>query len=166
MAAIAEAKTKSQISSAEKLIREYAASLGIDLSFENFEQEMADFPRAYTRPGGRLLIAIEGGHAVGVVGVRRLSAKMCEMKRMYVRPGSRGRGIGRLLARRAIKAAQDAGYNRMRLDTLSRLKEAVSLYRSLGFEKIEPYRFNPHRGVLYMELNLGRPRLVRHLPKK
>lgn len=154
MVQIREGRTTSQIASARELIREYSASLGIDLSFENFEQEMAAFPAPYTRPGGLILVALEGGEAVGVVGFRRLSGKVCELKRMYVRPGLRGLGIGRRLAERAIEEARDVGYTRMRLDTLSRLKEAVSLYGSLGFREIAPYRANPHKGVIYLELDL------------
>lgn len=156
MALILEANTRNQISSAEELIREYAASLGIDLSYENFELEMAEFPGAYARPEGRVLIAVEGGIAVGVVGLRKLSSEICEMKRMYVRPGFRQRGIGRMLAKKAIEKARDIGYDRVRLDTLSRLKEAVSLYRSLGFKEIGPYRVNPQKDVVYMELDLGK----------
>ena len=154
MVQIREARTGILVSSARELIREYAASLGIDLSFQNFEQEMAEFPAHYTRPDGRILVAVEGSQAVGVVGLRRLSGKVCELKRMYVRPGFRGKGIGRMSATRAIKEAQGAGYVRMRLDTLSRLKEAISLYRSLGFREIGPYRVNPTPGVVYMELEL------------
>jgi putative acetyltransferase len=157
VALIVEARTPSQISSAEELIREYAASLGIDLSFENFELEMAEFPRAYARPGGRILMAVEEGGAVGVVGLRKLSGEICEMKRMYVRPRFRQRGIGRMLATRAIEEAQDIGYRRMRLDTLSRLKEAVSLYDSLGFKRIGSYKANPQKDVIFMELDLGKP---------
>jgi putative acetyltransferase len=153
---IREARTKSLVSSARELIVEYSASLGIDLGFQNFEQEMAEFPLHYTRPEGRILVAVEGGEAVGVVGLRRLSSKVCELKRMYVRPEFRGRGIGRLLASRAIEEAREIGYSRMRLDTLSRLKEAVSLYGSLGFKEIGPYRINPNKGVVFMELDLGR----------
>jgi len=154
---IREASKTRLISSARELIREYSASLGIDLSFQNFEREMAEFPADYARPDGRVLVAVEGGETVGVVGLRRLSGKVCELKRMYVRPEFRGKGIGRKLAKRAIKEARDIGYVRMRLDTLSRLKEAVSLYDSLGFKEIAPYTVNPNRGVIYMELVIGRP---------
>jgi GNAT superfamily N-acetyltransferase len=141
---VVEAKTGNQISSAKELIIEYATSLGIDLGFESFEQEMAGFPGAYARPDGRLLLAVEAGDAVGVVALRRLSGKTCEMKRMYVQSEFRGRGIGRTLAKRVIEEAEDIGYSRMRLETLSRLKEAVSLYDSLGFKKVKPYSVNPH----------------------
>ena len=78
------------------------------------------------------------------------------MKRMYVRPRFRQRGIGRMLAKRAVEEAQDIGYDHMRLDTLSRLKEAVSLYHSLGFKKIGPYTVNPQKDVVFMELDLGK----------
>ena len=158
MVQIREARSKSLVSSARELIREYSAFLGIDLSFQNFEKEMEEFPLQYARPEGRILVAVEGGKSVGVVGLRRFSGKICELKRMYVRPDFRGRGIGRLLAARAIEEARAIGYARMRLDTLSRLKEAVSLYDSLGFKEIGPYRANPNKGVIYMELDLGRPR--------
>ena len=158
MVQIREARTTSLVSSARELIREYSAYLGVDLSFQNFEKEMEEFPLHYARPEGRILVAVEGGEAVGVVGLRRFSDKTCELKRMYVRPEFRGKGIGRLLAARAIQEAQEIGYTRMRLDTLARLKEAVSLYKSLGFEEIGPYRANPNQGVVYMELDLGRAR--------
>ncbi len=155
---IVEATTERQIASAAALIREYVASLGVDLSFEKFEEEMAEFPSAYSRPDGRILIAMEGKAAVGVVGVRRLSGDACELKRMYVQPGFRGRGIGRMLATRAIDEARGIGYSRMRLDSLSRLKEAIALYESLGFRTIEQYRVNPHKDAVFMELDLGKPR--------
>lgn len=154
MAEIVEAKTKSRVASAKRLVKEYSASLGIDLGFESFDREMADFPGAYARPAGRLLLAIEKGDATGVVALRKLSENTCEMKRLYVRPDFRGKGIGRELATRVIQEARGIGYARMRLDTLSSLKEAVSLYKSLGFRRIAPYRFNPHEGVIYMELTL------------
>jgi putative acetyltransferase len=153
---IAEAKTRSQISSAKELIIEYATSPGIDLSFDNFEREMAEFPGAYARPDGRILLAIEEGDAIGIVALRRLSGRTCEMKRLYVRHEFRGRGIGRMLAERVIEEAKEAGYSRMRLDTLFRLREAIFLYESLGFKKIGPYKVNPNKGVIYMELNFGR----------
>jgi ribosomal protein S18 acetylase RimI-like enzyme len=148
---VVEAKTASQISWAIELIKAYATSLEIDLSFQNFDREMAEFPGAYTRPDGRLFLAIEGGEAVGVVALRKLSGKTCEMKRLYVRPDFRGKGVGRMLVRKVLGEAQEIGYTRMRLDTLSSMIEAISLYESLGFEKIPPYRFNPHRSAVYME---------------
>ena len=154
MARIVEAKTGNLISSAKQLIKEYTTSLGIDLSYESFDREMAEFPGAYARPGGRLLVAIEDGDSAGVVALRRLSNDVCEMKRLYVRPSFRGKGIGRKLARRVIEEAKGIGYSRIRLDTLSSLKEAISLYDSLGFKRIPPYRLNPNEGVIYMELFL------------
>jgi putative acetyltransferase len=155
VALVVEAKTRDLISSAQELIMEYSVSLGIDLSFENFEKEMTEFPDTYSRPDGRILVAIEGESAVGVVGLRRISGNVCELKRMYVRPGFRGRGIGRMLAKRAIMEAQDIGYIRMRLDTLSRLKEAILLYDSLGFREVRPYTVNPNKDSVCMELDLG-----------
>jgi putative acetyltransferase len=149
-----EARTSRQLSSAAGLIREYAASLGIDLGFQKFDQEMDEFPGIYARPQGRVILAVEDGEAVGVVALRRLSGRVCEMKRMYVMPEFSGKGIGRKLAIRVIKEAREAGYTRMRLDSLSRLKEAVSLYESLGFKRVKPYAFNPHKDYVCMELKL------------
>jgi GNAT superfamily N-acetyltransferase len=154
VAEVVEARTKSRVASAKSLIEEYSTSLGIDLGFDRFDSEMAEFPGAYARPAGRLLLAIERDDAAGVVALRKLSENTCEMKRLYVRPDFRGKGIGRKLATRVIQEARGIGYSRMRLDTLSSLKEAVSLYESLGFRRIAPYRFNPHEGVVYMELSL------------
>jgi len=151
---IVVARSKKQVSSAKRLILDYAASLGVDLSFQGFDREMAEFPSGFVAPDGRLLIAVEDGEAVGVVGVRKLSRTICELKRMYVRPESRGKGIGRMLAERAVRDARDLGYSRMRLDTLARLEEAVRLYESMGFKRIQPYTFNPTEGVLFMELDL------------
>jgi putative acetyltransferase len=148
---IVEARTGNQVSSAMQLIKEYAASLKMDLSFQNFDREMAEFPGDYARPKGRLYLAIEEGDAVGVVVLRKLSGKACEMKRLYVQPEFRGKGIGGMLARRVTEEAQKIGYARMRLDTLSSMKEAIPLYESLGFKRIPPYRFNPHEDVVYME---------------
>lgn len=140
---------------AKELFLEYASSLGVDLSFQDFEQEMNTFPAQYSPPEGRLLLAQHGNEIVGCVGLRDLGDGRCEMKRLYVQPICRGQGLGRSLAEAIINEARDIGYTHMRLDTIPSMKAAISLYIALGFREIEPYRFNPIEGAKYMELNLG-----------
>jgi ribosomal protein S18 acetylase RimI-like enzyme len=113
-------------------------------------------PGSYARPAGVLLLALAGRRAVGCVGVRRLDADTCEMKRLYVRDEARGQGVGRALAEAAVAFARSAGYATMRLDTLPGMTKAQALYRELGFRDAPPYRYNPVPGASFMELDLGR----------
>ena len=136
------------------LFNEYAASLGVDFGFQDFESELSGLPGAYVAPDGRLLLAISSDRAVGCVAVRKLEPGFCEMKRLYVRAEGRGRGAGRMLAEAAIRFARDAGYCAMRLDTLPGMRAAQSLYREIGFRVIAAYRFNPVAGSSFMELDL------------
>jgi putative acetyltransferase len=127
------------------LIREYAEGLGVDLSFQDLEAELADPLGFY-----ELVLLADGG----CVALRRLDEEACEMKRLYVRPAARGTGLGRRLAEAAIAEAQARGYRRMLLDTLPSMTEARALYASLGFRETEPYRFNPVPGTSFLELVL------------
>jgi ribosomal protein S18 acetylase RimI-like enzyme len=138
-----------------ELFLEYQQGLGVDLCFQGFGAELAALPGSYARPRGRLLLAAEGGSLLGVVALRPLEGADCEMKRLYVRPAGRGRGLGRLLAARLIDEARAAGYGRMLLDTLPAMAEAQALYRSLGFTEVAPYCHNPIEGTLYMALPLN-----------
>jgi ribosomal protein S18 acetylase RimI-like enzyme len=136
------------------LFQEYGASLGIDLGFQGFDAELAALPGKYQPPTGQLLLAWRDGEAVGCVALRGMDAAACEMKRLYVRPQARGADLGRRLVRRLCQLACDAGYRRVRLDTLPSMEAAQGLYRSLGFTPIEPYVFNPVPGTRFLELEL------------
>jgi carbonic anhydrase len=132
------------------LFREYGDSLGVDLAFQGFDDEVAALPGGYDA----LLVARVDGEPVGCVGVRPLDPNVCEMKRLYVRPAGRGGGVGRALALAAIGRARALGYARMRLDTLPAMGAAQELYRSLGFVEIAAYRHNPIEGSRFLELEL------------
>ncbi|HTR27437.1 MAG TPA: GNAT family N-acetyltransferase [Terriglobales bacterium] len=152
---IVEAMASERVEQARELFLEYAKSLGFSLCFQNFDAELAALPGDYAPPGGRLLLAESDGQLAGCGALHALSPEICEMKRLYLRPQFRGRGIGRAIAERLIADAREIGYRRMRLDTVGPvMKDAVAMYRKLGFKEIEAYRANPMPGTLYMELEL------------
>ena len=136
------------------LFQEYAAELGVDLGFQDFDRELAELPGAYAPPKGRLLLALEDEEPAGCVAVRPFEPGVCEMKRLYVRPPFRSGGLGRRLVEAVVEAGRHAGYDRMRLDTLPSMQAARGLYRSFGFVEIEAYRPNPIHGTTYFELRL------------
>jgi|SRR5437867_2491647 len=144
-----------QVSAVRELFLEYARSLNFSLCFQSFEKELAELPGDYTPPDGRLLLATYDSQPAGCVALHKLDQGICEMKRLYVRPGFRGKGLGRVLAERVVADAREIGYKRLRLDTVEPvMRDAVALYRKLGFREIAPYRENPIEGALYMELEL------------
>jgi putative acetyltransferase len=151
---IGHAVAAADVAAIAVLFREYAASLHIDLSFQQFDQELASLPGDYAEPRGTLLLARVGGEDAGCVGLRPLEPDVCEMKRLYVRPPFRGLKIGEALAHAVIDAGRARGYARMRLDTLPSMTRARQLYSVLGFVEIPPYRFNPVDGTSFMELTL------------
>ena len=136
------------------LLREYASRLGFSLEFQGFDRELARLPGEYAPPSGALFLARVGRDPAGCVAVRDLGDRTCEMKRLFVRPGYRGRGLGRRLAERAIVEGRRLRYARMRLDTVAGMTEALALYRDLGFRAIAAYRFNPRADAAYFELEL------------
>jgi len=140
---------------ARELFKEYVSSLGVDLSFQDFAQELAELPGEYAPPRGALLFGFCDGRLAGCVALRPFAGETCEMKRLYVRHQFRSKGIGKGLAAAAIERARECGYRHIRLDTLPWMHEAIALYRALGFRPIEPYRPNPIEGATFMELTLA-----------
>lgn len=140
------------------LLREYAASLTIDLCFQNFEAELATLPGEYAAPAGQLMLAYVDGALAGCGGMRALpdadDANACEMKRLYVRPAFRRFGLGRALAEALLDEARRAGYSVMLLDTLDEMESARELYATLGFVEVAPYYFNPIPGAHYLKAAL------------
>jgi len=155
---IIRAQSPDQVDEVRRLFREYERFLGVDLCFQSFEEELAGLPGQYGPPDGVLLMAMDGRQVAGCVALRKLEDGVCEMKRLYLSPQYRRRGLGRLLAERILNEAAALGYRVMRLDTLDKLKEAMGLYEAMGFRRREPYYGNPLPGVVYWELDLGRKR--------
>ena len=139
---------------ARALFREYQEALGVDLSFQGFETEVATLPGEYAHPRGRLLLARDDGAVAGCIAMRPLTGETCEMKRLYVRPQYRAAGVGRQLVEHLIAEARSLGYRQMYLDTLPTMTGAQRLYESLGFKDIPAYRHNPIVGTRFLGLAL------------
>jgi ribosomal protein S18 acetylase RimI-like enzyme len=152
---IREAEGLLSITRVRELFVEYAAWLNVDLCFQGFNDELASLPGAYARPDGRLLLATRDGQAAGCIALRRFDERSGEVKRLWVRPAFRAAGLGRQLALQVIAGAREAGYQRLVLDTLAPMGEAIALYRSLGFGEIPPYYHNPLAGAVYMAMDLA-----------
>lgn len=147
------------------LAREYVASLGFALTFQDVEREMAEVAKEYGPPTGRAWIAWAGDEPAGIVGLRRFDESTAEIKRMYVRPAARGRRIGLLLASAALEGARDLGYRTVVLDSVREMAAAIGIYRSLGFVETEPYRHNPRPDAVFMRLTLRCPSRPDSLPR-
>lgn len=154
MVHLSTATLQADLETIRTLFREYADSLGVDLEYQGFDEELRDLPGPYGPPAGALLLARSGDEAIGCVGVRALDPATAEMKRLFVRPAGRGTGAGRTLVEAAIRFATAQGYERMRLDTLPQMQRAQELYQSIGFMPIEAYRFSPVPGTVFLELVL------------
>ena len=150
-----QVESREQAAEVRELFLEYAQSLTFDLCFQSFDKELAGLPGDYAPPEGRLLLAIFDGQTAGCVALHKIENDVCEMKRLYVRPQFRGKGLGKALAERVINEARAIGYKKLRLDTVEPvMRTAVAMYRQLGFREIAPYRPNPIEDALYMELQL------------
>ena len=149
-----DSHSTAELEAVGSIIREYAASLGVDLDFQDFEAEMASLPGEYSPPRGALLSAWVDGELAGCCALRPSDSAdyilACEMKRLYVRPGFRGQHLGRQLTEAILDAARRIGYQHVLLDTMSELEAARALYEDLGFVEIPPYYFNPIPGVHYL----------------
>ena len=154
MCQLIEVTSTEDIQIIRELFDEYAVSIGVDLTFQNFEQELIHIADIYMPPEGALLLAKKDGMPAGCVGLRKMEGRCCEMKRLYVRPKFRGKGLGRALCSRIIIKGRQLGYREMFLDTLSSMIGAQALYRSHGFRETEPYYHNPLPEAQYMQLTL------------
>ena len=135
-----------------QLFLEYADELQENLCFQSFDAEVKDPLKKYGPPKGALFIAYWNEVPAGCIALQPLKEEgVCEMKRLYVKPAFRKYGIGRSLVEQLITESYEMGYTEMRLDTLERLKPAITLYTSLGFEDTQAYNENPLSGVVYME---------------
>ena len=147
-----QATTEEQMELARELFREYAAGLSIDMCFQNFDHELKTLPGKYAPPEGRLLLAYSDDDLAGCIALRKLDDSACEMKRLFVRPGFRGMGYGRIMVENLIEQARVIGYERMWLDSLpGKMDAAIALYRELGFREIPAYYDNPLENVVYLE---------------
>ncbi len=152
---ITQASSDTELQAIRQLFRDYNTELGIDLTFQDFETELASLPGRYAPPTGRLLLATDNQKPVGCVALYAMKESgVAEIKRLYVAPEAKGQGIGRQLMECVIEAAREIGYNYVRLDSLQRLSAARKLYATYGFYEIDPYNVNPQPDVYYMEKKL------------
>ena len=144
----------SNLESVKTLFEEYANSLGVDLSFQGFQDELKNLPGDYVKPGGSIILAKVEGLPAGCVAMKKIDSNICEMKRLYLREQYKGFGLGKDLALKIIERARELGYSYMRLDTLPTMDKAQKLYKALGFYDIDAYVFNPIEGTRFLELKL------------
>lgn len=143
-----------ELNEVKKVFIEYAEFLQVDLCFQGFEQELQTLHKVYNPPQGCIILAKEDNEVLGCIALKPIGEGVCEMKRLYVKPQTRGTGLGRKLVVELIRFAKESGYNTMKLDTLTTLESAIKLYRSMGFVTTNAYVYNPLDEVLYFELSL------------
>jgi ribosomal protein S18 acetylase RimI-like enzyme len=143
-----------ELNEVKQIFIEYAEFLQVDLCFQNFEQELRTLHKVYNPPQGCIILAKEDEEVLGCIALKPIGEGVCEMKRLYVKPQTRGMGLGRKLVTELIRFAKESGYKTMKLDTLTTLESAIKLYQSMGFVKTNAYVYNPLNEVLYFELSL------------
>jgi len=152
------ANASADMETVRALFIDYQQSLGIDLDFQHFDQELRDLPGEYQSPYGALLLARVDGRPAGCCAFRPLLSSdypnACEMKRLYVRSAFRKLGLGRLLVEQTLLQARQAGFDSMLLDTLSDMEAARALYQDCGFVEVAPYYHNPLPGAHYLKVEL------------
>ena len=144
-------ETDEETAGAKELIIKYAQWLNLDLCFQNFDEELGCFPEKYKEPDGAFIIAKENNSIIGCVGIRKIGAQICEMKRLFVNDDYKGKGIGKKLVEEIIEEAKNKKYEKIRLDTIDTMDTALNIYCKNGFYKIEPYYNNPNEGTVYLE---------------
>ncbi len=149
-----KAATKADYDAAVFLFEEYASWLNIDLCFQHFSEELAQISSIYAPPSGGIILAKAADVYIGCAGIRRIDDSVAELKRMYVKPAFQQQGIGKTLLQESLELAQNLQYKKVRLDTLSRLVPAITLYRQYGFYDIPAYYHNPEKSVIYLEKQL------------
>jgi ribosomal protein S18 acetylase RimI-like enzyme len=144
-------ETRDEILKAKELILEYIKWLDQDLSYQNIDDELSNFPEKYKEPFGAFIIAKIDENIIGCVGLKKLDDKICEMKRLYVHDKYKGNGIGKILTEKIIEEAKIKNYEKIRLDTFNKMEAALEIYYRNGFQKITPYYHNPYEGVVFLE---------------
>lgn len=152
---ITPVRSEPDLSLVRQLFREYAESIRVDLEYQGFNAELAGLPGKYAPPSGELLLARVNGEIGGCVALRALDGATLEMKRLYVRPSTRGQGLGKGLIEAAITSARRLGYAELRLDTLATMASAQALYRSFGFVEIPAYGNAYLPGTRFYALSLS-----------
>jgi N-acetylglutamate synthase-like GNAT family acetyltransferase len=144
-------ETNEEITKTKDLIMEYIKWINQDLSFQDIDDELENFPNKYEEPLGAFIIAKENENVIGCVGLRNLDNKICEIKRLFVNDDYKGRGIGKKLVKKIIRVAKIKNYERIRLDTINTMEVALKIYYKNGFYEIEPYYNNPYDNIVYLE---------------
>lgn len=151
---VKHAETALDFDNGKKLFLQYIQSLDFELTFQDVDRELQEISSEYNAPAGALLLAYDGNKAIACAGVRKIDANIAELKRMFVDPGYRGLHLGQQLLQGSLAAAKQLGYTSIRLDTVPNMRSAIKLYQAAGFREIEPYRFNPMPGAIFMEKEL------------
>lgn len=146
-----KASTPAEFEKGKQLFLQYIQSLNFALTFQDVDRELAEISTEYNAPTGALLLAFDNDKAIACAGVRKIDSTIAELKRMYVDPNYRGLQLGQQILQQALDEAKRLGYERIRLDTVPHMQAAINIYKSAGFYEIEPYRFNPIEGAIYME---------------